>query len=157
MKTLIKAALAAGSMIGGAAQAELTVPAPAEIEATASIEVTTAAELPSALASELPVFEMTAPQAALALPTIAEVNGDVEGTVSETDLGTQRGGAAIVVADQDLNQVTVGNVLMGDYVAGNITVSDNAFSNFTGIGNVLINTGGLSSIQSGINVTINTN
>jgi len=159
---MIKAALAAGSIFGATAtQAELPSPDTAGIEAVQPAEQTpSTTTTPDTSQQANPALELVALVVELNLPTLHEALAlaaiGAEGLVSDQDLADQRGGAAIVVADQDLSQIMAGNVLNGDYVAGNITVSDNAFSNFTGIGNVLINTGGLANIQSGINLTINT-
>src|SRR5262249_36419017 len=151
---LIKAALAAGSLFGGTAtQAEKTAAPSLETQAIAPAEQsgpTAVQSLPASISAG-EGLELTKPPSDLTLPTLEEVvalaDTDAQGLVSDKDLAGQRGGANIVVADQDLSQVTANNILNGNYVAGNISVTDNAFSNFTGIGNVLINTGGMSSIQ----------
>lgn len=154
MKNLIRATLAAGSLLcGAAAHAELTSTDAAVAEMSAIVDhqnsladETHSLAKPFDLAVEglVPAFDLTAAQ-----------DAEADALVPSDALDAERGGA-LVIADQDLTAITAGNVLQGDYIAGNISISDNALSNFTGIGNVLINTGGLTSIQSGINVTINT-
>ncbi len=75
--------------------------------------------------------------------------------VSNEELNRQRGGEAIVIANQTLSAVTQGNVLNGDFVAGSVNLTDSALSNFNGVGNIVINTGAQVSLQSGMNLTIN--
>jgi hypothetical protein len=75
--------------------------------------------------------------------------------VSNEELDQQRGGEAIVIANQTLSAVTQGNVLNGGFVAGSVNLTDSALSNFNGVGNILINTGAQVSLQSGMNLTIN--
>jgi hypothetical protein len=75
--------------------------------------------------------------------------------VSNEELDQQRGGEAIVIANQTLSAVTQGNVLNGGFVAGSVNLTDSALSNFNGVGNILINTGAQVSLQTGMNLTIN--
>jgi hypothetical protein len=109
--------------------------------------------------------------AIVALPNIAHANDGpppvaptiVDATVAEVDpltltdenLGDQRGGFTIVSANQTLSAISTGSVLNGDFTAGAVNLSDNALSNFNGFGNVVINTGAQNSLQAGMNITIN--
>lgn len=75
--------------------------------------------------------------------------------VSDDQLGEQRGGQTLMIADQTLKSIIAGNTIGGDYFAGSISLSDSALSNFNGIGNIVINTGAHNSLQSGMNLIVN--
>ncbi|HEV2593730.1 MAG TPA: hypothetical protein VGU01_00850 [Sphingomicrobium sp.] len=78
--------------------------------------------------------------------------------LSDKELDALRGGDGhtTVISNQMLSSVLTGDVINGNYTAGNVTISDSALSNFNGLGNLVINTGAQVSLQSGMNVTINT-
>ncbi len=78
-----------------------------------------------------------------------------ETVLADDDLGNQRGGQGITIANQSLSAVTSGGTINGAFTAGAVNLTDNALSNFAGIGNVVINTGAQNNLQSGINLVIN--
>ena len=91
-------------------------------------------------------------------PSRAAIQTDGQKALSDNELDALRGGDGntTIISSQTLNAVTSGNAINGGFTAGDVSISDSALSNFNGIANIIINTGAQVSLQTGMNVTINT-
>jgi hypothetical protein len=118
---------------------ELPVPSPYEVRS------------PLSLHAGLPQGQAWSPRQTVTAPAEAK-----SGRIPDALLGRMRGGQTLIVGSQTMTAITTGNILNGDYAAGDVSLTDNALSNFNGVGNLLINTGAQVSLQSGMNLIINT-
>jgi hypothetical protein len=139
---------------------------PVEMQAPAAIEELALIAQPpadqefvlTAIAIEAQAAETQSPATIEELASVMQLPTEEEiafAALTDEELGEERGGATVMVANQSLVAITAGNVLTGGYSAGSVSLSDFALSNFNGIGNLMINTGAQVNLQTGMNLTIN--